>query len=593
MNFKAIFQSSLFLKVIFAISLFILIFITSVSYKHSNSLSKTTELLVHSYRIQIQLDNILTYLKDAEIGKRGFIITRYTIYLEPYNSAREKVTRSIRILKELTNGNQKQESNLDTLVSLTELRLALLLNTLQMFYDPGTDKDMLDRNLLEGDKTLAMIQRQVNKMENLETANLKEHQKKYENEISFTPSYTILILAFSLIIFTIAYIKINRDMEILKRTNEDLIITTEAFQHAEEIGGFSNWQWNIDTNIVTYSDNIYRLLRCEPKSLEPLFENFIEFVHPDDKHIITDSINQFTENNSPPVVFFRIILKNGDIRYFKSIGKLIDSHGKKILIGINSDITEQHLSNIALEERNKELEQSNKELASFNHIASHDLQEPLRKIQTFISRIQETDLTVMSESTREYFSRILVSVTRMRTLIDDLLLFSRTNKTEKIFEEADLNILLEDAKQELAQDIEDKSAVIHAGKLPVLNVISFQIKQLFINLIGNSLKYSKPDTPTIIKIDCERILAGEYSVIKDEQYKNYYKISVSDNGLGFEQQFAESIFLLFQRLHHNTEYQGTGIGLAICKKIVENHNGYISAKGEPGIGSTFTFFLPV
>jgi signal transduction histidine kinase/CHASE3 domain sensor protein len=593
MNFKAIFKSPLFLKIIFAISLFILVFITSVSYKNSISLSKSTELLVHSYKIQIQLDNILTALKDAEIGKRGFIITRSTIYLEPYNSAREKVSHSIRILKELTKGNHEQESNLETLISLTEFRLALLLNTLQMFNDPGADKYLLDKNLLEGDRILAMIQQQVNKMENLENSDLKEHQRKYEHEISFTPTYTLLILTFSLIVFTISYIKINRDMEILKRTNEDLLITTEAFQHAEEIGGFSNWLWNIDSNTITYSDNLYRLLNCEPKSLKPQLENFIEFVHPDDKHIITESINQVIDNNSPPDAFFRIIRKNGDIRYFKSIGKLIDLHGKKILIGINSDITEQHLSNIALEERNKELEQSNKELASFNHIASHDLQEPLRKIQTFISLIHDKEWSVMTESTKEYFSRIQASVTRMRILIDDLLLFSRTNKIEKIFEVTDLNHLLEDAKQELAQDLEDKSAVIHSVKLPAINVIPFQIKQLFINLIGNSLKYSKPDTPPLIKIDCERMLATEYPVLNAEKYKNYYKISVSDNGLGFEQQFAESIFLLFQRLHHNTEYQGTGIGLAICKKIVENHNGYISAKGEPGIGSTFTFFLPV
>jgi light-regulated signal transduction histidine kinase (bacteriophytochrome) len=164
---------------------------------------------------------------------------------------------------------------------------------------------------------------------------------------------------------------------------------------------------------------------------------------------------------------------------------------KKTLIGINSDVTEQYLNNLILEERNRELEQSNKELASFNHVASHDLQEPLRKILTFISRISETETAGMSESSKEYLSRIKISATRMRILIDDLLLFSRTNKTEKVFEKSDLNLLLELAQQDLAQIIEEKNAIIKSVLLPQLTVIPFQIQQLFTNLISNSLKYSK------------------------------------------------------------------------------------------------------
>ena len=246
-----------------------------------------------------------------------------------------------------------------------------------------------------------------------------------------------------------------------------------------------------------------------------------------------------------------------------------------------------------INERNVELERSNKELASFNHIASHDLQEPLRKVQTFISRISEEELSAMSETGREYFNRIQTAVSRMRILIDDLLLFSRTNKAEKVFEHTDLNLLLENGKQELAQAIEEKNAVIQSKHLPSLNVIPFQIQQLFINLISNSLKYIKPGIDPFIQIDCEKVNANDLLILKSNVHAKYYKISVIDNGFGFEQEYAESIFTLFYRLHHLTEYPGTGIGLSICKKIVENHSGFIKAEGRPGIGSTFDIYLPI
>jgi len=230
------------------------------------------------------------------------------------------------------------------------------------------------------------------------------------------------------------------------------------------------------------------------------------------------------------------------------------------------------------------------ELASFNHVASHDLQEPLRKIQTFISRFSEKDLQALSVTGQDYFAKIQRSAIQMRRLISDLLLFSRSTKPEKNFEETDLNILLEAAKQELLPDIEDKKALIYSDVLPTLNVIPFQIQQLFLNLIGNSLKYGRPGIPPVIKIGCEIINPSDNP---QNNNKKYCRISITDNGMGFEQKYAENIFILFYRLHQKNEFPGSGIGLSICKKIAENHNGYITADGKPGVGSTFSVFLPI
>ncbi|PTS98812.1 histidine kinase, partial [Flavobacterium sp. HMWF030] len=230
--------------------------------------------------------------------------------------------------------------------------------------------------------------------------------------------------------------------------------------------------------------------------------------------------------------------------------------------------------------------------ASFNHVASHDLQEPLRKIQTFVSRISDADKEVMSQSARDYISKIQISAKRMRVLIDDLLLFSRTNTTKKEFIKSNLNELLENAKGELTEVIDEKKATITTSKLPKLAVIPYQIEQLFINLIGNSLKYSQPDIAPEITIESHKVNSSDYPDLLDQNVKKFHKITFTDNGMGFDPQFKETIFVLFQRLHSKTDYPGTGIGLAICKKIVDNHKGHIIADSTPNQGSVFIIFLP-
>jgi len=592
MNLRSIFTSSSFIRSILVISLFVLIFIFSVSFKHTMALRESTELLVHSYKIQIKLEQLLSCLKDAETGQRGYIISQDTVFLQPYNSARKNVNETYQQLKSLIVNNPRQQNNLDSLVVLINMRFALLARSLELNADPEMYKPDLDANMLRGRNVMDKIRSQINLMIDLETLHFNEHQKKYTHEIYFTPNFTLFLLFFSLMVFVLSFIKINNNLIELKKTNEELRVTTESFRHAEAIGNFSSWQWYPDSNKFLFSDNLFGLLSCAPNSFEPTISNFLEFVHPDDRHIITDGVALAMKDLKPQVVYYRIIRRDGELRYFKSVSKLTELNDGKLLIGINSDITEQQISNRVLEERNLELEQSNKELASFNHIASHDLQEPLRKIQTFISRISEKELSNLTAPGKEYFKKIQSSAFRMRSLIDDLLQFSRTTKTEKKFESADLNVLLENAKQELAQDIEDKKAEIRASQLPVLNVIPFQIQQLFINLIGNALKYGKEDIAPLIIIQGEEINSDEYPFLKGKVQKKYHMISVTDNGLGFEQQYAEDIFLLFYRLNPKSELTGSGIGLSICKKIVENHKGFISAKGKPGIGATFSFFLP-
>lgn len=593
MRINPIFKSAIFLKAIFVLSIFMLFYISSVSYKHTKALNESSELLVHSYKIQFQLERVLSMLKDAETGQRGFIITRNPVFLKPYKSVEDQIYASFIKLKALTIVDQQQQANLDSLLKLIYARLDLMELSLEGIRKKTIDENQLNQNLLAGKIVMDNIRLKINKMEDREISYFNEHQKKYETEVVFSPISTFIFAIFSLLVFILSFIKINTDVSVLKKSNAQLKITNESIKHAETIGEFYTSQWNLATGELTYSDNLYRLLGCEPQSFKPSIENFLRFVHPDDRTIVQEAEDNTKLPGKTLPHFYRVIRADGELRYFMSMGKFISDDKSKLHIGIGKDITGHHLSNVALEERNHELEQSIKELESFNRVASHDLQEPLRKIQTFISRVIEKDKANLSDQGKEYLTKIESSAHKMRILIDDLLLFSRTNKAEKVFEKTDLNKILDSANQELAHEIEQKNAIIQSAQLPVINVISFQIQQLFVNLIGNALKYSKPGIPPVIKIDCEKLAARDNPEFITDTRKKFLKISISDNGMGFDQQYAEKIFILFHRLHNNTEYVGTGIGLSICKKIAENHNGFIIAEGKPGIGATFTVYLPL
>lgn len=587
------FNSSNSLRVIFVIAVFILLFLSSIAYKHNQDLNESSKLAMHTYEINIQLERLMSAIKDAETGQRGYIITRNNRFLSPYLYSRDKVNASFVTLKKLTVDNAVQQKNLENLFKLIIQRFVSFENCLK-YSDPKTyDKRKLDNHMFGGRILMENIRFQVDKMNDIERKYLKKRLEIYDQEISLSPVFSISLFLTALLFILLAYRQISRDFQRLKLFNKQLLISGGLMAESEIIGKFSTWQWELDSHKITYSDNQYRLLGVTPNSFIPVIETFLDFVHPDDRAAVSESMDKIIEKKNLPFIYYKIVRPNNEIRYFKSTGKLLtDQQGSKILLGINFDITDEHLLNIELQERNRELEKSNKELASFNHVASHDLQEPLRKIQTFISRVSEADKAVMSESGRDYLAKIAVSAKRMRVLIDDLLLFSRTNTTKKEFIKSNLNELLQNAESELTEVINENKAIIKASKLPKLEVIPYQIEQLFINLIGNSLKYNKPGVPPEISIESEKVMSADYPDLLEQSVKKFHKITFTDNGMGFDPQFKETIFILFQRLHSKTDYPGTGIGLAICKKIVENHKGHILADSTPNVGSVFTVFLP-
>ena len=243
------------------------------------------------------------------------------------------------------------------------------------------------------------------------------------------------------------------------------------------------------------------------------------------------------------------------------------------------------------EKRAAELLVINKELESFTFISSHDLQEPLRKIQAFSNRILTEEYSNLSEKGKYYFERSQHSALHMQNLINDLLAYSRTTETERKFEFADLNKIVKEVMAALKEELQQKSATIEMPELGKAYIIPFQFKQLLQNLIGNSLKFTRPELPPHIHIESNHV-KKENTSINLPMPVDYCHISVSDNGIGFDLQYKDKIFDIFQRLHDKKDYEGTGIGLTIVKKIVENHNGFITARSELNKGATFDIYIP-
>jgi light-regulated signal transduction histidine kinase (bacteriophytochrome) len=285
------------------------------------------------------------------------------------------------------------------------------------------------------------------------------------------------------------------------------------------------------------------------------------------------------------MVFTELYKKNRELRIKEEEANALNVKITKA----NEELARQYL---AIENHAAQLKKKNSELDAFTYISSHDLQEPLRKIQTFTNIILTNEYPNLSPDGKIKFERILYSTNRMRELINDLLAFSRTNIIDRKYEITDLNSIIENVKEALGENIKEKNAVIITDFNGTVKIIPFLFIQLMENLINNALKFSKKDVPLHIEIKSRIASGSELQNEKLSSNEKYCHISFEDNGIGFDAEHSEKIFGVFQRLHSRDMYDGTGIGLAIVKKIVENHNGIITADGTHMQGAVFDIYIP-
>lgn len=331
---------------------------------------------------------------------------------------------------------------------------------------------------------------------------------------------------------------------------------------------------------------------------------------PEENEIIVASVIQELKNNGYWNGEWHNRRKDGSDFYTYAHITALELGERRVLVCVQRDITEEKKHKEFLErsaeelekrveertkelkEANEQLERSNAELEQFAYITSHDLQEPLRKIRTFASRMEDELAGSGNETVLKHLQKVMASSERMSILIRDLLNYSRLTKEERKFEEVDLNEVLRDVLSDFEVLIAQKKAVVNAEKLPLIKGIPLQINQLFFNLIGNSLKFSRPGVPPVVAITT-RNLARENASKLGLPEREFIQLTFSDNGIGFKPDYREQIFEIFQRLNSRDQYAGTGIGLALSKRVVENHDGVIVADAEDGKGAVFTVYLPV
>ncbi|MDF2454486.1 MAG: sensor histidine kinase, partial [Cytophagaceae bacterium] len=363
------------------------------------------------------------------------------------------------------------------------------------------------------------------------------------------------------------------------------------------------WTGEPDGILNYFSQSVYDYSGLTPQELQE--KSWLEIVHPDDRE---ENIKQWTASISSGNSFHfehRFRRKDGEYRWQLSraipqkdeegnilmwVGTSTDIHDRKLFIDELEKNVRERTKQLSL--LNKDLQKSNDDLAQFAYVASHDLQEPLRKIQTFTTRIIDVEKENLSQKGKDYFNRIQASSQRMQQLILDLLSYSRVNAGKKLFEPVDLNSLLESVKENLKETVEQKNAQILSDELPKLLIIPFQFEQLLTNLLSNALKFSKNEIAPVIIIKAASIHGKDIPSSAVDKQIYYHHLMVADNGIGFELQYKERIFQVFQRLHGKEEYQGTGIGLSIVKKIIDNHHGFIDVESEVNKGSTFHLYIP-
>ena len=361
------------------------------------------------------------------------------------------------------------------------------------------------------------------------------------------------------------------------REEERLLAESQRIAH---VGSWS-WELPIGTNVCTWTPETYRIFGVSPDAFVPSIDGLQSLIHPDDRAAMQAWIGACGSGKKPPDLEFRICLRDGGVRYVLGRGHLLrDAANKPVrMTGIAQDITERKLMEEAIRSDSEKLARSNEELERFAYVASHDLQEPLRMVASFTQLLSKRYSGKLDETADRYINFAVDGAKRMQELIGDLLAYSRLNSKELELRRTDCAAVVLEAMGNLQAAIEESGASIDVDPLPALWVDQGQLTQLFQNLLSNSIKFRR-------KEECPRIHVS--SVDSGAEWV----ISVQDNGIGMDTRHAERVFQIFQRLHTRTEYPGTGIGLAVCKKVVERHGGRLWVESEPGAGSTFRFTIP-
>jgi PAS domain S-box-containing protein len=404
-----------------------------------------------------------------------------------------------------------------------------------------------------------------------------------------------LLLSLGLAVYTWRRLReLRRETAERKQVQEALRRSQSNLAAAQRITRLGSWEWDLGTGQILWSDELYRIFGYSSQQFVPTYENFLGSVRSDDQKLVDSRVHEALHMGKPYNVEFRIVRQDGSERIVKAQAEmLLDGMGNPDrMIGTAQDITERKRAEDNLKSYASRLNQSNRELRDFAYVASHDLQEPLRKVRAFSDRLKAKYAEVLGEQGRDYLERMEGAASRMQDLIEDLLTLSRVTTEAQPCAPIDLNEVAQDVVSDLEERIDQLGGRVEVSGLPTVEADRAQMRQLLQNLIGNALKFHREDEAPVVNV-----YGGLVQNRKEEPNGGSVgdrdcQIFVEDNGIGFDEKHLERVLAPFQRLHGRDAYEGTGMGLAICRKVVERHNGYITAKSTPGQGATFIVTLP-
>ncbi|MEQ1862154.1 MAG: ATP-binding protein, partial [Chthoniobacteraceae bacterium] len=579
----------------FGLGLAMLVAIAMIAWRSTRHFLTTADKVAHSRAILETEEKVLRHLMEMESVRRGYLLTGDEKLIAGFNNAKTLVNENFSQLQGLI------AEDTETLRRAEKIRALLDAS----YAKQAAEIDARRRGgFAEGQKLFVRADsEQVNREIHAVVQDFEERERMRLNERSDTTKFvgavtTLVIIVGSSVAF-IALVTagwmILRD--IAKRRRAEAALAAQAQLLNEIIDTIPDLIVLKDTDGRIVLDNRAhrRYLGVSPdetlinKTARDIYPREIAERHEaDDRYVLSTGApirnrEEAARPSAPNINWLattRMPLR--DVR-----GKIIG------LVGVSTDITQRKADEEKLQRFAAQLERSNAELQNFASVASHDLQEPLRKIQAFGDRLAAKCADQLGEQGRGYLDRMQNAAQRMQTLIQDLLQLSRVTSRAQPFQPCDLGQIAGEVVGDLEVRIEQTGGKVEIADLPTIDADPLQMRQLFQNLIANALKFHKPGEPPLVRITGEMVWATDHSLSGAKPREPLAEITVEDNGIGFEPKFAEQIFVIFQRLHTKQEYEGTGIGLAVCRKITDRHGGSIVAHSVDGRGATFTIRLPV
>lgn len=562
----------------FLISFLLLVTAIFINKKSFDSMKEYTSSVTHSRNIITTLERLSNYLKSAQIFTPTYSDLDAKQFYQLNLEEAKNIPFELMRLKNYTSNDTLQRKSVDSISLMIEEQLHVLLNK------------NIEEIIIAGEygrlTKLFDIHRRINQSILYEKEILNRLDAELVDSTETTNLLTIVfsVIAIIIILFTFIFNVIlarkgrwlEGFLESILNTSQNGIVSYRAVRKQGKITDFkiefankaseALLKWKTEDVIGK------RLTQVETFARQSdLFEKYVSVVE-------TGAQLEFEQiyQREPERWFYMMIarLEDGITTSFHDI-----THVKKYEVELKNNISR--------------LEQSNHELEQYAYIASHDLQEPLRKIMTYGSYLKRQQAERLDAAGHKHLEKMIESADRMSTLINDILNFS-SFKRENRFVETDLNTILENVLQDLDLLIQQKGAVVEYDTLPVIEAIPLQMNQLFYNLLNNALKFSIAEVAPVISISCRILTESELSSYEiSHNHSAYCELIFSDNGMGFKQEYSEQIFGLFKRLNNKLEFPGSGIGLSLCRKVVANHNGKIMARSNENEGASFFILLPL